>query len=645
MSYLSLPRVHFMGSFSVSTPTTNNNNYDLVLDPDNVGFHPPYDQMDDATFRQLMMSLEEKDFKGFLGLNKVEVLNGNWNFYGDNSITLKNCAVFAIDSPQGRITSASQDPLIGAPIQMLGDNFGDTPTPAIMVDNDPTSDLTSQIFSSQMLIGSPGCMISAQSGEGSPLPRAYSRWIYILSRNLVETPDATFSAIWQHALPNANLTFDNARNSETLQTLAAMAANGMGLEMRYCTYFFQRHFTDPQMAQFFQQGDFPLNQSAGIILGTLGVWGADELGTFPPGRMLIPNPTQMKFGSGKDERQYTLSPAMAMVDTKRKVVVLDLVSAFPEVTKSLVSGPRDLAKIDLGAATLQAVGSTGSVTDIGPVAYDTDTYISGGGIVEVPYTDGQLAQIETGALRISCATATVSPVLSEQVAVAETDDHCVYVNDGESITVSFRAWERGAPPKAPFTVAIEQFRTTEILLNPDDPETSRPESLRTRVPNAQNSPLPFVTISPEVVTLDADGVGTFTINGILPGVGMLRLVPGADNPPDPQPADLISWFSLFYINVRVLPADSQYDSVPDSELTFDYIYQNVLRYYYRLYPTMDSHILLNNEQAVVNAAPVLQMFVDKSNWNSTLYMPVTRELSDGKRRLLQRWCALQPTVR
>jgi hypothetical protein len=100
--------------------------------------------------------------------------------------------------------------------------------------------------------------------------------------------------------------------------------------------------------------------------------------------------------------------------------------------------------------------------------------------------------------------------------------------------------------------------------------------------------------------------------------------------------------NLFYINVRVLPADAQFDSVPDSQLTYQYIYENVLQYYYRLYPIMDRHMLLNNQQAVVNAAPILRQLVDQSNWNSTLYMPITRELSDGKRRLLQRWCDLQP---
>jgi hypothetical protein len=642
MSYLSLPRVHFWGMFGVSTPTTNNNNYDLVLDPDNVGFHPPFDQMDDATFRRTMMSLELKNFGGFLGLGIEEVLNGNWNYFGDNSVTLTNCSVFAIDTPQGRLTSPSQDPLIGAQIQMQGDNFGDNPTPAIMVDNDPTGDLSTQIFSSQFNIGSGGCMITAKASAGNPLPRAFSRWIYILSRNLVETPDATFSAIWQQALPNANLAFDNTGNSATLQALNTLAGQGLGLQMRYCTYFFKRRYTDPEMAQFYQQNNFVLNESQGIVLGTLGVWAANELGTFPPGRMLIPNSTCMTYGSGANQRSYTLSPALAMVDSTRNVVVLDLVSSFPEVTNDLGSDPRSLAKIDLGAATLQVVDGDGSVAAIGKFAYDSDTYVSGGGIVEVPFSPSQLAQIEAGTLQVACASATVPYVLAEQVAVAESDDHCVYLTEGQSIPLTFRAWERGAPPANSLPVAIEQFRVTEYLSNPDDPKLSRPISMRTLVPNSSNTPPPFLTINPTQVAVDSSGVGTITLTGIQPGVGILRLVPGNVNPPDPAPENFPSWMNLFYINVRVLPADAQFDSVPDSQLTYQYIYENVLQYYYRLYPIMDRHMLLNNQQAVVNAAPILRQLVDQSNWNSTLYMPITRELSDGKRRLLQRWCDLQP---
>jgi hypothetical protein len=642
MSYLFRPRVHFLGGFGVSTPTANNNNYILALDPEKIGFFSPYDTMDDQQFRDEMRKLVQIDFNGFFGLGVEQILQGNWNYYGDNRITLNGVSVFAIDSADGsRLTLPSQDPLIGAPVQMLGNNFGDTPTPAIMVDSDPTSDLATQIFTSSFTVGQPGCMLSAQATPASPLPRAFSRWIYLFYRNLVETPDATFSAIWQHALPNANISFD-AGNSPTLAALRQIAAQGRGLQVRYVTYFFRRKFTDPQMAQFFQQGNFQLNESAGIMLGTIGPWDAGEPGTWPAARLLVPPMSTMTYGTGTTAKQYTLGPALAVLDTSRNVLVLDLINTFPETTSDPNSNPQNLTKIDLGVATLQAVAAGGAVTTVGTFAYDTTTYLAGGGIVEIPVAPGIVNTLASCELRIVCAAAASAPVtvLAEQSAVVETDDHCVYITEGHSVTVNLQAWLKGQAPPG-MQIQVQQYRTKESLqsLNPSQPNAAKiPAKNSILTPNPSGFPPPFLSYPSSTLTVDANGMVDLTLTGVEPGVGMIRLVPAGSNPPDPK--GMADWMRLFYINVRVLPADSQFDSVPDSALTWDFIYANVLRYFYRLYPAMDSHVPLNNQQAVTNAAPMLRMMIDPSKWNSTLYMPVTRELSDGKRRLLQRWLNL-----
>ena len=645
MSYLSRPRAHFFGNFAVSPPTANNNNYFMVLDPENVTFFDPYLTMNDDVFRQAMQSVVTINFEGFLGLGKEQVLQGNWNHYGDNRIRLTNASIYAIDAPDGRrITSSAEDPLIGAPIQMLGDRLGDTDTPPIMVDSDPTSDLASQIFCSQFLIGKPACMCSASRRSGAPLPRAYSRWIYIFFRNLVEMPDATFSAIWQHGLPNANLAFDNRLESPTLKELQYLAAQANGLEVRYCTYFFRRKYTDLQMAEFYQAGTGVRNESDGFVLGTVGIWGSGELGSYPGGRLLLPVQSEdMVFMFNGKPRPYTLAPAFAQVDPEKNVIVLDLITAFPEVTTNPGADPTKLQKIDLGPVTLQVVDSKGSVTAIGQFPYDSHTYVSGGGLVEVPFAANQLEHVQSGSLQVSCA-AFSHAVLAEQTAVVESDDHCVYITEGQSVPIPFRVWQRGGAPTVPIKVAFEQFRSTEQLgpVNPNNPKSFRiPYKLDTSVPNSQNSPPPFLQISPLTQMVGESGTGTLTLTGLAPGLGLVRMLAGSDNPPDPDPQGMPKWMWVTYINVRVLPADDQFDSVPDSELTFDYVYDNVLRYYYRLYPAMDSYVALNDPEAVAQAAPMLRKMIDRSNWCSTLYMPVTRELSDGKRRLLQRWCDIQ----
>jgi hypothetical protein len=54
-------------------------------------------------------------------------------------------------------------------------------------------------------------------------------------------------------------------------------------------------------------------------------------------------------------------------------------------------------------------------------------------------------------------------------------------------------------------------------------------------------------------------------------------------------------------------------------------------------------LAFQNEAIAKQNASNIRQFIDKSTWNSTSYMPVSRDLSDGKRKLLQRWCAMNET--
>jgi hypothetical protein len=49
----------------------------------------------------------------------------------------------------------------------------------------------------------------------------------------------------------------------------------------------------------------------------------------------------------------------------------------------------------------------------------------------------------------------------------------------------------------------------------------------------------------------------------------------------------------------------------------------------------------NNPTEVSTFASQIAMLTSADLWYSTLYMPITRDLSGGKRLLLQRWCNLQ----
>lgn len=651
MSALDRPRLHFKGTMAVSTPTANNNNYDLVVEPQQATLYPKFLAMSDADFRQAMKTLVLKNLS-IVNMGIAEVLEANWNFYGDNSVVWRDAVVTAYDPPGGgRVTDG--DPIIGVPVTILGNSWGDAATPAIIVDIDPTSDFSSQIFAAQVAVGGAELGVTATTNAQAAIPRTHSHWLD-LARNPAVFPDATFAATWQLALPNGVLAFAPGA-SPAVAALRDAAAAAQGLVVRFATYYFNRKYTDPQLAALFAQGETVQNESAGVLLGTIAPWLPGEWGTVPDGRRLnpvavIPNSVPKVFVSS-----FSLAPAAAALDAAGEHVVLDLIAAFrdtiipPPPLDAPAPPSTDLQKYDLGPATLQVVDAAGTAHTVGPVPYDQSTYLSGAGIVEIPIPDGLGPTIAAGTLQI-ISPASADPLLRETPLVAESDDRATYLTVGESQTITINVFSRGAAPGTPVPVIVQQFRSLEILPPSPDGTESLPAKLTVPVtrpwsdvrpagaPDDPANPYAVVTAAPQGGTTDPTGTLRLSLTGVDPGMCILVFVPDGQNPP---PKDLNgfapAWADLYFIHVRVLPSDAALDAIPDSTLTWSTIYDNVLRYYYKLYPVMDAHLPLNSETACRRAAQMLLLLTDKSNWLSTLYMPITREMSDGKRRLLQRW--------
>jgi hypothetical protein len=102
------------------------------------------------------------------------------------------------------------------------------------------------------------------------------------------------------------------------------------------------------------------------------------------------------------------------------------------------------------------------------------------------------------------------------------------------------------------------------------------------------------------------------------------------------------------ISLRILPNDEDFSGyyvnpnaaapVGNDQLTFDVVYQKVLRTYYLLYPIMNSVFALNSESDVARKAPAILHWTDPKQWMSSGYMPRTRDMSASRRTLLQAWC-------
>ncbi|WP_065257309.1 hypothetical protein [Pseudomonas bananamidigenes] len=154
-------------------------------------------------------------------------------------------------------------------------------------------------------------------------------------------------------------------------------------------------------------------------------------------------------------------------------------------------------------------------------------------------------------------------------------------------------------------------------------------------------------------TTGPDGIAQVSFRAIAPGFPTLRFFV-KDTASDP---DIPFSFALnqaqidFLAPLRVLPLDMQLqqdfvnhwndiykDKNAPEEIWDDFIYPRVLKTFYYLYPIMNKFMPLNSRTRVEGAVDQLIRLISKEyQEESTLAMPITRDLSQSRRAVLELW--------
>jgi hypothetical protein len=673
VSFLSRPRAHFKGVYTANVPTANNDKVSMTLDEPNVEPFPR--SLTDEEYRLWMM--QTKTVENPNGSSTVW-LNGYFNYFGDSGMSFNatnapngtsSTKMTSSMLPNGTILTPDRDVFLQGNVYLRGDMFFDKPGSAKMVDLDPIGIYGTQIFSGQVqvVINTPGGPIVMLTADNPT--RAY---LYDLNfdRNINPTQlgPQMGAGIWQMALPLEGLTFNFAGNaSPTLSALQQGAQAGQGLVVRYVTYYTLDGITEAALAEKFKQSGFNqaiANAAQGLIVGTIGVWSNDDpIFSGPSGRLFygtypLPRPaSNIAFKAGRDRAPlvakaagaagpppYFLGPITAWVDTVNQNVVLDFGTTIPEDTGvSTPPAPGDLEKTNYGTLALHIIsgGREQLVNQIPYDQYDRAAYELSGGILEVPYPPSLATQLAdpNGILKLYRMGATVNHPLSQEIswAAVATDDRCLYLQVGETISYRMRPLWKGVPmPGRSIALTIGQYQFQAQEAKQPPPQLV----IKTMAPLAEGSYVVTQPASQTYVT-DADGYITFAVTGLAPGAAMIRYqAPGDDFNPNQDGATAYHYFGyVSYNNFRVLP-DDNYDNIPDDQVTWEFVYQNVIRYFYLIYPGMFARLAFQNENIAKQSASIIAELIAKDTWDSTSYMPVSRDLSDGKRKLLQRWCAL-----
>jgi hypothetical protein len=361
-----------------------------------------------------------------------------------------------------------------------------------------------------------------------------------------------------------------------------------------------------------------------------------------------------------------LSVALVEVDYTQGIISIDVLNTFPEW---FWQGD----KMDLGTVTLAAQDSQGGLTTLATLAYadyNQHGYETNGGIIDIKFDPdpktGPADKIKNGTLFVFAVAATSPPqtvtALLERPWSAQTDDRGIYLNEGGSKTFDVSVFFKGqraanaqlmiakyAPALTSDPYSYVGAATQAIAAN--DPQIVNVTNGTTKtVPTDGKSP---IQTNVTIVDVDANGVAHVTIKAASRGLPVLMFYPfqaGTALPtPQQQFDNQVPSGVSFYTTVRVLPFDDAFvdefiqlwNSSYDPAKAWDFIYSNILYLYDMLFPVMLRFVPLGDRQRVEAAVDqVLTLIAPSYFAESTLAMPITRDLSQGMRTVLQLWGGL-----
>ena len=642
MSVLAFPRIHFQGRCLINPATANNDDVMVDIDEVGVGLQASLADLKDADASRFMI-------QGFDAYNPINnnlffCMNSGWNYFGDASVQFQDVVVRSAVGVDGELHV--DDPVVGLPFRLLGATEDNRPTLPVICDLDPSGVATSQLFVGETRLGDETFGLRAIYDT-----RGYSRWIGWRNAQVFpgEQSFAGAGATWQYAIPKGKLQAADQGRSPVLCELIAAAGKGQGIQVQFCVYLAQSFIPEASLQKLFEAGFQLPNPAEAFLVGTIGVWESGELGTSMIDRLLKP-PADLK----PDGLPTTnLGPASARVDYKREIVSLNLITTFPEANYDRPP----TKKADFGDVRLGLIPADGetpiAISD--PIPYGNDRYMETGGIVDVPYLPGCVTpdQLATGTLVLlsddlqtaaggtteTCEPRLASPLLTEagSILTLETDDQATYLDLGVGgkrqgdIAVLVR--ERGGPPSQPVTICLWEYQFYVCPAEPQQKAHSRllqvrpGAPMRHRIKYSKTHTFPAGQDTPETISVEALRSGSLTLAFTMNGR---------------PPADDFPIGGAFFAGVRVLPADDYSQCKEAACPTWDFVYKEVFRYYFLIFPAMSKIIPMNDQAAMQKAAADIVARIDPAIWETTLYMPITRDLSLGKRQLILNWANTIP---
>jgi hypothetical protein len=582
MSYLSGPRLHFNGFFQADVSTINND----VRYYDNAHFKPQY-QMSSSS-----------------GVSP----NGGWQPEGTGIFRLVGCTITGgwLD---GAAVTAGQDPVIGMALEN-----SDQRVSGKLVDLDPQQQLVSEIW---------GMSLRLTDGGN---PAYFNGWYavaafnnaWLRQKDASAPNDQKIGAAYQSVLEK--VVWSDVSVSPLLQALQAASGDGL-LSIQFNVYGYGR---DPSISRY----------TLGRITGTLGPASAAEPRHFVLGRQMMPDLSQSPMVPA-----FGINAFQCLVDRERSTVTADFGNAL-----KIENASGDL--VDVGELSL-AVLKSPQVDDgaqvgadaleiLGPIPYQQPAwYPTTAGIQTFDYASNPWVRehIATQPLVVvkTVGTGAWKVLIQESLGglYARADQYVYRLNPGENAAMRLYATRYGSPIAAQLALAEDDSMIGGAGSGQTIPDVPVPD---VGVPlSALQYPAEVETHadgSPVLVPLSTDPAGPGNprgyIDGQVYGIGYQLA-----DPPLPAKYHTSPWSFVSVLLFDLYP-------VPDEPTWYRDI-QPILTQFGNLYPIMSHHLVdLGDYDSVVRHADILNLAfslpVEDPN-----YMPVTRDLSAGRRATLLKW--------
>lgn len=520
--------------------------------------------------------------------------NGWWNPTGDAAWRLIGCGVTAISMPSPAAPAA---PAPATPDPVLSCTVADADgrVSAKLADLDPDNQMVSMIFGLQVrIVGQDGTTLL----RGDYLPAAFTNiWLRVPGGG----GDGAASAMYQSVI--LNLEWGDVSHSPFLTALQAASAEGLSIKFNVDQY--NGDHTTPGFTR-------------GRIVGTIGPAASTEPRHFVTGRQLTATTTSQGFFIPDGRLNF----GVAWVDQARGKVLVDLGNSLPTHADGVLIDLRDLT-LTCGGLTLGSLPSA-------DYAGDETWYGRTAGVVEWPagrsLQEDEMAVVLQNPLMLNGPHLAGQPTNSGELPSGQyvrADQFVFRMNPDEGekdnqVTTRLYATKFGEPA-ASQVVTVYFFNTNNATKVPLDCAITGPTDVHGM------TSLTITAGNPDVLNEKNQLVPQRPfIDGQL--FSLALSLPGDNTGPQTGPQNLSDLISILV-----------WSSFPkENPVTWHGSIQPIFQQYENLYPVMKRFMLLGDyDQVVENAGLLIMAFaLDPANPNS---MPVTRDLSEGKRKAILAW--------